>query len=210
MSLTPEENVPPMSLASHHPAALLLDLDGVIRHWLDEPVSRVEDEYSLPRGSIFATATGLPEYELGVLGQVSFGDWCKATADALARDHGPKANAAIEEWQLYRGHVDHAVVAAIRAIRHRLPVALISNAHDCLRDDLRELGLTDLFDVIICSAEENMAKPDPELYRRSCDRLGIRPEQGIFFDDRLENVLGARQAGLSAEVFSDVSQLLDL
>src|SRR5664280_1144284 len=88
----PEENVPPMSLASHHPAALLLDLDGVIRHWLDEPVSRVEDEYSLPRGSIFATATGLPEYELGVLGQVSFGDWCKATADALARDHGPKEN----------------------------------------------------------------------------------------------------------------------
>lgn len=112
-------------------SALILDLDGVVRHWSDEPVTEIEKAYGLPRGSVIAAAHAVPEYELGVRGHVTFDDWCAATAEELARRCGSAARGAVDQWRRYRGDVDRDVVAAIIAIQPDLPVALLSNAHDC-------------------------------------------------------------------------------
>ena len=50
----------------------------------------------------------------------------------------------------------------------------------------------------IFSAELGASKPDPEAYRRLADRLGVAPEEILFFDDDEPLVIGARAAGLSA------------
>jgi putative hydrolase of the HAD superfamily len=91
-----------------------------------------------------------------------------------------------------------------------MPVALLSNAHDCLRADLAALGLTQLFSEVICSAEEHVVKPGREIYHRACQRLGVPPGQALFLDDRIENVLGARAAGVSADLFTSAGQIASL
>jgi HAD superfamily hydrolase (TIGR01509 family) len=63
---------------------------------------------------------------------------------------------------------------------------------------------------VLVSAEEGVAKPDPELYLRACHRLGVAPACAGFVDDREENVVGARSAGLHAEVFVSAHQLVAL
>jgi FMN phosphatase YigB (HAD superfamily) len=45
-----------------------------------------------------------------------------------------------------------------------------------------------------------LQKPDPEIYRRLEQQLGYRGDQVIFFDDKVENVEGARSAGWQGEV----------
>jgi FMN phosphatase YigB (HAD superfamily) len=61
--------------------------------------------------------------------------------------------------------------------------------------------------VIVVTAEEHLAKPDPPLYRAAADRLAITPAEATFFDDWLESVEGARGMALLScdEIVAQVS-----
>ena len=52
------------------------------------------------------------------------------------------------------------------------------------------------------SAELQRAKPDPEIFRAIVARLGVEPQDTIFVDDLIENVEGAKRAGLYAIQFT--------
>jgi HAD superfamily hydrolase (TIGR01509 family) len=61
------------------------------------------------------------------------------------------------------------------------------------------------------SAEFGARKPDPEAYRRCLTRVGCEPAAALFIDDNLDNVAGARAAGLHAYHYSNPEDLaLDL
>jgi HAD superfamily hydrolase (TIGR01509 family) len=51
-----------------------------------------------------------------------------------------------------------------------------------------------------------MAKPDPRIYLLTCDRLGVRPEQAVFLDDRPDFVEGALETGMRAILYEDNDQ----
>jgi putative hydrolase of the HAD superfamily len=54
----------------------------------------------------------------------------------------------------------------------------------------------ELFDVIVDSSKVGMRKPDPEIYRLTCSRLGVAPERCLFIDDLLCNVEAADGLGM--------------
>jgi hypothetical protein len=54
------------------PDVLILDFDGVVRHWRDAPVRAIEWRHGLPRGIILATADRVVEYERGIRGLATF------------------------------------------------------------------------------------------------------------------------------------------
>jgi epoxide hydrolase-like predicted phosphatase len=56
----------------------------------------------------------------------------------------------------------------------------------------------DLFDDVVDSCDVGLRKPDPAIYRLSCERLGVAPEAAVFLDDTRRHVEGARQVGLHA------------
>ena len=60
-----------------------------------------------------------------------------------------------------------------------------------------------LFKGAIISAEVDVLKPSPAIYRHLFDRYRLSPESCVFFDDVLANVEGAQQVGMSAFVFTD-------
>jgi 2-haloacid dehalogenase len=65
-----------------------------------------------------------------------------------------------------------------------------------------------LFDDIVVSGAEGVAKPDRAIFQVLADRLG-HPLQGVFYvDDNLRNVDAARTAGLDAVPFTDSATLL--
>jgi putative hydrolase of the HAD superfamily len=57
------------------------------------------------------------------------------------------------------------------------------------------------FDHITFSYEVRLVKPEPAIYREAIDAVGVRPEEAVFLDDRLENVRGAEAVGLRAVLF---------
>lgn len=184
------------------PEVVLLDMDGVIRHWDPGASARAELVGGLAPGSLEAAAYGVPEYQAGVLGAVSFGQWCSATEAALAGEYGADAaRRAVGAWHEDRGTVDPAMRSVIAALRSEVRVGLLSNAHDVLRADLVHHDLGDAFEHVICSAEVGLAKPGPEIYRAAAEAFGSAPEACFFADDLIENVEGARATGMDAQLF---------
>jgi putative hydrolase of the HAD superfamily len=57
------------------------------------------------------------------------------------------------------------------------------------------------------SCRIGVAKPDPRAYRICADQLGADPRDVFFFDDTERNVLAAREAGMTAEVFTSPEQV---
>lgn len=62
--------------------------------------------------------------------------------------------------------------------------------------------LPSLFDAVVISYEEQLAKPEPEIYRVALDRLGVAPFDALFVDDRAENIDVARELGLRTLLFT--------
>lgn len=103
---------------------------------------------------------------------------------------------------------NEALVAALRRWKGRVALGLISNAWSGLREVLRRLGLLDLFDVVVISAEVGLLKPDPRIYRLALERLRVPPPMAAFVDDLPENVEAARALGLYGIRFQDTEAAL--
>lgn len=65
----------------------------------------------------------------------------------------------------------------------------------------------DHFADIIVSGEEKLVKPDPAIYALALRRFGLLPGEGIFIDDRRENVVAAEENGFAGHHFSDAASL---
>jgi HAD superfamily hydrolase (TIGR01509 family) len=65
-------------------------------------------------------------------------------------------------------------------------------------DDTRQLSLSVAFDSFHYSAEMKLAKPDPAVYLKVLDRIGMPANRCVFADDYPENVVAARSVGILA------------
>ncbi len=71
----------------------------------------------------------------------------------------------------------------------------------------REAALLDRFRDILVSGEVKLVKPDPAIYALALDRFGLAPGEGMFVDDRADNVAAAARAGFVGHVFRDAPTL---
>ncbi|MGH8894887.1 MAG: HAD family hydrolase [Actinomycetes bacterium] len=68
-------------------------------------------------------------------------------------------------------------------------------------------GFLDLFDDIVVSGEEGVAKPDPAIFAVLVDRHRLDPAGTVFVDDAPANVDAATAAGLTGLLFTDAQGL---
>lgn len=62
------------------------------------------------------------------------------------------------------------------------------------------------FDGVVVSGYERVKKPDERIFRILLDRYNLRPEQTVFFDDIIENVIAAREVGIHGILFRNAQQ----
>ncbi|MFN8288932.1 MAG: HAD family phosphatase [Chitinophagaceae bacterium] len=63
------------------------------------------------------------------------------------------------------------------------------------------------FDGRVVSGEEKTRKPFPEFYQRLLDRYAVKPEEALFIDDNLRNVLAARELNINTHHFLSARHL---
>jgi len=91
--------------------------------------------------------------------------------------------------------------ALLEALRERgLKLGLVSNAFDppdLLHRDLAEFGIEERLDVALFSSEVGRRKPDPEIFRRALDALGVDAPEALFVGDTLaSDIAGAAALGM--------------
>jgi putative hydrolase of the HAD superfamily len=92
---------------------------------------------------------------------------------------------------------DEEMLAVLRRARAAgVRTGLISNSMGAGRYD-RD-SFPELFDGVVISGEVGVHKPQPEIYRLGCERVGLPPVECVFVDDLRENCDGAEAVGMTA------------
>ncbi|TFG23906.1 MAG: HAD family phosphatase [Promethearchaeota archaeon] len=76
-------------------------------------------------------------------------------------------------------------------------VCLISNTYDIHAKSNKLKGFFDLFDQVFLSSELRMRKPEIEQYKYVLDKIKAEPNECIFIDDKLMNLVPARKLGMT-------------
>jgi putative hydrolase of the HAD superfamily len=158
----------------------------------------LEDAHGLPRRAIFETLYRTSAWEVIQRGRGDRKAWQEEAHQLLEARAGRPLPRLHEAWRAAQRSIPENV-ELVRALRPSYRIGVLSNADASLRERLRDgLGIFDLFDVFICSAEVGVAKPEPEVYRLAAERLGLPPDACVFVDDHEPNVKAAEQVGMRA------------
>ncbi|MBM7054575.1 HAD-IA family hydrolase [Streptomyces durocortorensis] len=188
--------------------AVLCDLDNVVRFYDTAPLAALERAAGLPEGATTEVAYA-PEVDLPLLlGRITPAAWVDAIAagltDRVGADRARELGQALADAPV---RADEEVVALLRRARTHVPLVLVTNATLQLEDDLALLGLTDLADAVVSSAVEQVAKPDPAVYRIAAERAGVPAARCLFVDDRQENVDAAAALGMTGVLYREPADL---
>lgn len=101
------------------------------------------------------------------------------------------------------------VVASLKAAGHHL--GLLSNTCDAHWQIATEkfAVLNQFFDFHVLSFREGHCKPEPEIYSKAAEVAECPEREILFVDDLLENVEGARLAGMDAVLYTDVPHYVE-
>ena len=104
-------------------------------------------------------------------------------------------------WRPARSLVDsaHALLDSLRGRGLRL--AVVANTWPdpprLVRRELDELGVAERVDAIVLSGEVGARKPEPAIFERALEELGVAAAAALFVGDRLvDDVQGAAAAGM--------------
>lgn len=89
------------------------------------------------------------------------------------------------------------VPECLAALQERgIRIAVVSDIHVDLRPAFDAAGLAGLVDVFTLSFEQGVQKPDPLMFTRTLDALGVAPEDALMVGDRSRPDGAAVESGL--------------
>ncbi|MFF0094693.1 HAD-IA family hydrolase [Streptomyces canus] len=188
-------------------AAVLCDVDGVLRHWPAD--KEIEHAHGLPAGALAAAAFAPARVHPAITGEITDEQWRSAVAADLANSCGSKerAHAAVAAWSELLPLVDLELVDLLTRVRDVASVALVSNGTTRLEQDLARQGLDSLAHTVVNTARLGVAKPDPRVYRIAAEAVAATAERCLFIDDTEANVTAARKAGMAALHYRGLDEL---
>jgi putative hydrolase of the HAD superfamily len=180
-------------------------LEAVLFDWIDTLVRFRWDDELLVAGHRAALGRDDPEftrrYRELVLADTShrpYGDLLRELGVDDAREFIEREH---EAW-LPAYEVLAAAPALLEALRARgLKTGVVANSWPdpgwVLRADAERFGLAPLLDVQVWSEEVGVRKPEPAIFMRALDELGVDPDDALYVGDRLDiDVQGAAAVGM--------------
>ena len=182
--------------------AVVFDLGNVLIRW--DPHPAVARGVGAEEATRFLRADDFDFLAWNHL-QDSGRDWATAE-DEVARSHPHWHAHALA----YRAHFGASLVGAVEdnvAVLRDLhaagvPLTALTNwSAELFPQALARFDFLGLFDDIVVSGAEGVAKPDPRVFAVLRERVGRPLERCVFVDDSPANVAAAAAAGLDAILF---------
>lgn len=121
----------------------------------------------------------------------------------------PKTLQRLQNGLLSMRNLNKPMIKFMEDLAEDYQVAILSNAGIQARRLMENHYHLDRYaEEIIISAEEGVIKPDHRIFQIALDRLRVSPENVIFLDDYLNNVLSAREFGMTAVQFINNHQAI--
>lgn len=189
------------------PTTVVFDLGGVLIDWNPRHLYRkiFPDEAEMER---FLSEVCPPQWN-------ALQDAGRPIAEAVAErtalfpDQADAIRAFYGRWEEMLNGAIGGTVDILHALRDRgTPLYALTNwSAETFPRALDIFDFLGVFEDILVSGQEGMAKPDPAIYRRLLERHGMRPGDCLFIDDAPRNVAAARAVGMHAVHFRSAEGL---
>ena len=85
-------------------------------------------------------------------------------------------------------------------LRHgQIPFAVVSGGNrNSVVASLMSLNILDKFETLVCAGDYRMSKPHPEPFLIAAERLGVKPEDCLVFEDTEMGIQAATAAGMAS------------
>ena len=132
-----------------------------------------------------------------------------AQASARHPDWHEEIRAFDERWpEMVPGPIEGSVALLAEIRSKNIPDYAITNfSHEKFALARQRFEFLNGFKVTIVSGEEQMLKPDAEIYRLFLDRAGLQAADCVFIDDTLANVTAAQGIGMHGIHFKNPDDL---
>jgi len=145
-----------------------------------------------------------PDYDRGLVSGKAY--WQRVGADLGVELTGERIVELVREDAISWVRLNERMVAWLRELLAAgVPTGILSN----MARDTWELVGPRFAEVasLTLSFEVGAVKPEPAIYLRCLESLGVEPAEAVFVDDRRENVEAARALGMEALLFEDEDRL---
>ena len=183
---------------AHRPArGLIFDFDGVLID--SEPLY-------LKSVNVILEECGVPQLTADEY-QRWIGSTARLTWEALTRD-----NNLPEPAQHYQDRYEVVIESVLKRELTLTPEAeellgiverrgiprgvATASRRKWLAIKLEKLGLTEFFDVAVCSTDVRRTKPEPDIYLRATELMGLDPADAIAIEDSPAGIKSAKSAGI--------------
>lgn len=172
--------------------AVLFDLGGVL--------AINKKDHLGPRGSLQISSDTWHKAGLGLVDdEVAFAE--------MAKNHRVDAQ-TIKEWLFSKREPNNEVLEILSNLKPELKKAIISNSLKSIFNNFMDkFNLKDKFDILVISAEEQVKKPNKEIFLRACQRLGVNPSECLFIDNDQEHIEVAEKLGMTGILFINAGNL---
>lgn len=196
--------------AGRRARGVVFDLGNVLIDW--QPHAAVAAGVGEQEASRFLAATDFDFMAWNHL-QDAGGTWAEAIAE-VARSHPHWADHAAAYHRHFTASLVGEVPGTADVVRDLhaagVPLFALTNwSHELYPHAPERFPVLRLFDDVVVSGTEGVAKPDPRIYRIVSDRAGIPPQQLVFIDDKEANVVAAAAAGMDGVLFTGAGALRD-
>ncbi len=181
-------------------SAAIFDIGGVLTH---SPVTAIIDfcrQHGIPddtRIAIFGPEDGpWSRFERSELSPAGF---IEAFNDHVRPSGTAATGATFMAWFAGGFGPRPEMIAVVEHLRGRVKLGAITN--NVVRDDPAErtsgIDVQSLFDVVVESSVVGVRKPEPLIFRITCEALRVEPHEAVFLDDMGANLKGARALGMT-------------
>ena len=187
--------------------AIIFDFGRVIS--AQKPLSLFrgyEDELGLEPGTINFIMFDSEAWQDALVG--------RKTVEEFWHEIGPELGLnSVDEVDAFRHRyrADEEINQGVLDLIHRLhgnyKLAVLSNSPPGLSQWLAEWNVLHPFDVVFCSGDEGIAKPDAKAFELTLERLGVKPDEAVFVDDTRQHVEAAQELGLQGILFTTAEKL---
>ncbi len=165
-----------------------------------------EDDLGLERDTINPIMFGSEAWQELLVGRITSDEYWRRIAPLL-RLETPQAIEAFRQRYHEDEAINEGVVAIIERLHGRYKLAVLSNCPPGLDKWLADWEILHFFDVVVCSGDEGVVKPDRVAFDLVLTRLGVEAGEAIFIDDTMRHVRAARELGLQGMLFTTAEAL---
>lgn len=96
------------------------------------------------------------------------------------------------------------LLSYLKKEHHYKTIVATSSTRDRVDKILKQAHITDYFDDSICGDEVTKGKPNPEVFLKSCEKLGVKSDEAYILEDSESGIMAAYSANIKVICVPDM------